>query len=99
MCAPGNTDILCETQLAQSCFANITTPALYKGCMDLPDSDYYMYSLGGYAPCFYYDFNSVENFEITINCMVLWNTTNLTGPVTFDSLQPGYQYRDVIIPA
>jgi len=24
--------------------------------MNLPDSDYYLYSLGGFAPCFYFDF-------------------------------------------
>jgi len=68
MCAPGNTDFVCMTQMSQSCVVNITSPPLYEGCMDRPDSDYYMYSLGGFAPCYYYDFNEVYEFELTLQC-------------------------------
>jgi len=78
MCAPGNSDFLCMTQMAQSCVVNITSPPLYEGCMDLPDSDYYMYSLGGFAPCYFYDFTAVNEFELTLQCQVLVNTTNDT---------------------
>lgn len=43
--------------------------------MNEPDSDYYMYSLGGYAPCFFYDFNAVYEFELTLECRLLVNIT------------------------
>jgi len=55
--------------------------------MDLPDSDYYLYSLGGFAPCFFYDFTATYTFEITLNCQIYSNLTALTT---------GYQYRDVV---
>lgn len=58
--------------------------------MDLPDSDYYLYSLGGFAPCFFYDFTSNYTFEITLNCKIYTDLLNL---------QTGYQYRDVVEPA
>ena len=66
MCAPGNTDALCMTQMDQSCFVNITNPPLYEGCMDRPDSDYYTYSLGGYAPCYFYDMTKEYTFDMLI---------------------------------
>jgi hypothetical protein len=62
--------------------------------MNLPDTEYYFYSLGGFAPCFFYDFNAVEEFEITLNCQVLVDLTQ----AHLDSLKPGYAYRDVITP-
>ena len=87
MCKPGFYDSVCATQLAQSCFVNITSPPLYEGCMDRPDTDYYMYSLGGFAPCFHYDFYDNHTFEFLIQCKVLTDLTNLAT---------GFNYRDVI---
>jgi hypothetical protein len=57
--------------------------------MHRPDSDYYMYSLGGFAPCFYYDFYATHTFEFFIQCKVLTDLTNLPS---------GYNYRDVVSP-
>lgn len=67
--------------------------------MDRPDTDFYMYSLGGFAPCYFYDMTQKYTFEMLIQCAVLVDTTNLTGPspVSTDSLKVGYQYRDVVV--
>lgn len=94
MCAPGSFDVLCATQSLQSCYANITTPAFYKGCNGT-DSAYYMYSLQGYAPCEYFDFSAELTVEVYLNCQLAifpepdTNTTNVTATV-------GFEYRDVI---
>lgn len=56
--------------------------------MDLPDSDYYLYSLGGFAPCYFYDFTSTFTFELTLNCKIFVDNTN--------QLATGYKYRDVV---
>jgi len=45
--------------------------------MDLPDSDYYLYSLGGFAPCFFYDFTQTYTFELTLNCKLFFDNTTL----------------------
>lgn len=97
MCAPHAQDAYCMTQLDQSCFVNITNPPLYKGCNGT-DSDYYMYSLGGYAPCYFYDFTQEYTFDMLIQCKILVDTTNETTPVVqgVDRLRAGYQYRDVV---
>jgi hypothetical protein len=96
MCNPYAKDVLCMTELDQSCFVNITNPPLYKGCNGT-DSDYYMYSLGGYAPCYFYDFTQAYTFDMKIECMLLYNTTNKTDPdPPTDRLLAGYQYRDVV---
>lgn len=91
MCAPGNSGGLCATQLYQSCYVNITNPPIYAGCNGT-DSDYYLYSLGGYAPCFFYNFEKTYTFDFLIQCMVLTENdiVNSTLP------QVGYQYRDVV---
>jgi len=74
MCAPGHSDVLCATLFNQTCFVNITNPPLYEGCTG-EDSDYYLYSLGGYAPCYFYDFTKTYTFEIKLECKILENLT------------------------
>ena len=85
-CSPGYTGGLCATVNNQSCFVNITDPPLYAGC-SYPDTDYYLYSLGGFAPCYWYDFTKTYTFQILIQCMM--QVPNVLGNL-------GYQYRNVI---
>lgn len=90
MCKPGQSDYLCETAAQpgnQSCYVNITNPPLYKGCNGT-DSNYYLYSLGGFAPCYFYDFTKTYTFDVLIQCKVFTNNTL--------KLMTGYQYRDVV---
>lgn len=95
MCQPGNSGADCNaiSTQNQSCFVNITNPPLYKGCNGT-DSDYYMYSLGGYAPCYFYDFTATYRFKLLIQCMAkTYNPTDITNPRV---QQVGYAYRDVV---
>ena len=59
--------------------------------MDLPDSDYYLYSLGGFAPCFFFDFTATYDITVTIECQLV----TLAAPKP-NEIVPGYQYRDVL---
>ena len=47
---------------------NVTEPALYKGCKDKPDSDFYVYSISGFDPCNFYDFTKKNTFKFLLNC-------------------------------
>lgn len=91
MCAPGKTDFLCATAAEQQCFAHILEPNFDQGCTDLPDSDYYMYSLGGYAPCFFFDFSSTIEITVKIECQLV-----TLAAIQSNSIAAGYQYRDVL---
>lgn len=54
-----------------------------------------MYSLGGYAPCYYYDFTATYKFKLLIQCMV--KTPNPVNDITNPFVQQvGYAYRDVV---
>lgn len=56
MCPPGKQDFLCATDTPQKCWVQITDPDFGKGCPEKGDSAYYLYSLQGYAPCYFIDF-------------------------------------------
>lgn len=75
LCAQGYSGSVCATAVAQSCYVNITDPPLWQGCEDRPDTDFYMYSLGGFAPCYTYDFTQTYDFKLLIQCKVLTDTT------------------------
>lgn len=47
---------------------NITSPAFYKGCSERADSPYYLYSVPGYDPCFYLDFETVQDIKYLLVC-------------------------------
>ena len=91
MCAPGRTDFLCQNAAEQQCFVHIREPNFDQGCMGNPDSDYYLYSLGGFAPCFYFDFSATYEITVTIECQLV----TLAAPAP-NEISPGYQYRDVV---
>ena len=61
------------------CQVEIIDPDFSAGCADQPDSAYYMYSLQGYAPCFFYDFTTTIDITVNINCQMI-NSTNVTIP-------------------
>jgi len=99
VCPKGTGDWLCATDLYTKCYVNITDPPLYEGCADKPDSAYYLYSVPGFSPCFFFDFTSTTPFNLKyeLNC----KSVNTTGEMaTIDENEmTGYQYRDVVAPA
>lgn len=72
---------------------NITEPAFYKGCQK-EDSPYYMYSIPGYDPCFYFDFSKTADIKFKLTC----RSIDDTGVVELNQQNVGYQYRDVVVP-
>lgn len=71
---------------------HILEPDFDSGCADLPDSSYYIYSLGGYAPCFYLDFsirdfkymsNKNQTLTVTTNPAQMNGSANITFPLNF----------------
>ena len=68
VCPPGTVDYVCATELYTRCYINITNPPFYEGCQDqFEDSFYYMYSIPGFSPCFWYNFNSSIDVEFELN--------------------------------
>lgn len=53
----------CSLRAFTMCYVNITEPALYEGC-NSADSEDYVFSIAGYDPCNFYDF---DNDTITIS--------------------------------
>jgi hypothetical protein len=67
-CPAGFTGFLCDTASYNKCYVNVTEPALYKGCKDKADSDYYVYSIQGFDPCFYFDFSKSYTMKYLLQC-------------------------------
>ena len=60
---------MCATELYTRCYINITEPALYKGCEDkYEDSFYYLYSIPGFSPCYFFNFSNPLTVEFDLNC-------------------------------
>ena len=74
------------------CQVVIKDPDFSAGCSDLPDSDYYMYSLQGYAPCFFFDFTATYDITIQLNCLLI----NSNGVAVPNEVSLGYLYRDIV---
>jgi hypothetical protein len=47
--------------------------------------------LGGFAPCFFFDFSATYDITVTIECQLV----TLAAPLA-NEISPGYQYRDVV---
>ena len=94
VCPQGYAGVDCSNDLYTRCYINITDPALYQGCEDkFTDSFYYLYSVPGFSPCFWFDFSTSITVSYTLNCQQV--TTN--GLVDMEKgPRVGYQYRDVI---
>ena len=94
VCPGGYMDHVCATDLYTRCYINVTNPPFYKGCQDeFEDSFYYLYSIPGFSPCFWFNFSSQIDVEFELNCQQI----NQSGLVTANKdPQVGYPYRDVI---
>lgn len=93
VCPQGVVDYVCETSLYTRCYINITEPAFWEGCEDKEDSFYYLYSVPGFSPCFWYNFSSAIDVEFNLQCQQI--TTDGLVSMT-PSSTVGYPYRDVI---
>ena len=92
VCPKGKSDFECATASYQKCYLNITDPAFYQGCEDKEDSPYYLYSVPGYSPCYFLNFNETYTVEFYITC----RPVDETGLVEVQREEVGYEYRDVI---
>ena len=93
-CPSGFTDYLCNEAAYTKCYVNVTEPALYKGCKDRPDSDYYVYSISGFDPCTKFDFDKKTTVKFMLNCRPID-----TKSVVLENGHPeglGYTYVDVL---
>lgn len=68
VCPKGVVDYVCETNMYTRCYINITEPAFWEGCEDKEDSFYYLYSVPGFSPCFWYNFSSAIDVEFELQC-------------------------------
>lgn len=75
---------------------NITDPPVYdpvNQCqVDRKDSLNYVFSIPGFDPCFYFDFEKTYTFEFKLNCKVL----NHEGLVELKETSVGYEYKDIV---
>ena len=70
------------------------------GCTDRPDSEYYTFSQGGFAPCNPIDFTVKQEIKFKLNCMnYAPDDDSVKGTFTKLKAEVGYPYRDVIEPA
>lgn len=77
------------------CYINMTEPALYKGCAkDKEDSDYYVYSIQGFDPCFFYDFTKSYTFKYLLQCRGV-NSNGVVVPGGHPE-GVGYKYKNVV---
>ena len=81
------------------CYVNITEPNLSEGCANKTDSAYYLYSIPGFSPCFFFDFTSKTPFELGYNLNCKQMDTDGQMAAVKETEFTGYQYRDVVTPA
>lgn len=56
-CPAGFVGSRCQFADYRKCYVNMTEPALYAGCQGkFEDSEFYDYTIQGFDPCFFYDF-------------------------------------------
>jgi hypothetical protein len=93
ICPKGRGDYLCATAGEFKCYINMTEPALYEGCADkFEDSAYYLYSIPGFSPCFWFDFDTVVSMKYKLECRS--SNANMMN----EEEVAGYEYRDVVTP-
>ena len=66
---------------------------MYEGCSK-PDSDYYVYSIQGFDPCFFYDFTQEYEFKYKLNCKPINDEGVVKPQGHVENL--GYNYADVV---
>ena len=96
ICPEGFYGLYCETQLYTKCLVNITDPPVYdtvNQCqVKREDTLNYVFSIPGFDPCFYFDFEKTYTLEFMLNCRVL----NHRGLVEMSDTGVGYEYEDVL---
>lgn len=94
-CPAGYTGYLCGTSSFNKCYVNITEPALHKGCKDKEDSDYYVYSIQGFDPCFFFDFTKSYKMKYNLQCRPVDEKGVVLPNGHPEGL--GYKYSDITI--
>lgn len=95
MCPSGYTGALCATQLLRKCQVQITKPNLAKGCRNgKKDSEYYVYSIQGYDPCHFFDFDKNYTIDYKINCKDVNSLTQVVDKGHPEQI--GFNYYDLV---
>mmetsp|Transcript_5732 Transcript_5732/g.9831 ORF Transcript_5732/g.9831 Transcript_5732/m.9831 type:complete len:360 (+) Transcript_5732:595-1674(+) len=97
-CPSGYVGSLCQLQDYTKCYVNVTEPALSAGCKNREaDSDYYVYSINGFAPCHYFDFEKAYTFKFKLDCRPVTSLDVVKENGHQEGVQ--YEYNDVVVPA
>ena len=93
-CPSGFKGAYCQIAAYNKCYVNITSPALFEGCAGkYQDSDYYLYSIQGFDPCNFFDFESTTKIKFRLDCRPVDDKS-----VVLKSGHPegiNYDYKDV----
>ena len=80
--------------MSTKCIVELTKPDTSLRDCPMEDTDDYLHSLGGFRPCFFYDFESKYEWRYKLDCRSM--TAN--GLVMTKPQHVGYEYVDVLIP-
>ena len=83
MCQSGFYGLNCETHLYSKCLVNITSPPVHDVTKcEIPqiDSMDYLFSIEGFAPCWYFDFTKSYDIKYKLNCKAI----GVDGEVSID---------------
>lgn len=93
-CPAGFKGAYCQIADYHKCYVNITSPALYKGCQGkYPDSDFYLYSIKGFDPCNFFDFEKSTNIKFRLDCRPVDENSVVLKNGHKEGI--GYDYKDV----
>ena len=94
-CPSGYTGHLCKTKNAVTCFVQITDPNMAAGCSDqYEDSDDYVYSIQGYDPCHFFDFDEKTTIKYRLTCRAM-NAENRALETGYPE-RVGFEYIDLV---
>lgn len=102
VCPKGHNGHLCAGLTPVKCYVRITNPDLSIGCSDRPDTAYYLYSIPGFSPCYFFDFSAgqyspaIPEYPLgfRLECRDIAPNGNMAA---IDPKEhTGYEYRDVV---
>lgn len=98
ICPSGYTGHLCKTALPNQCFVQITQPNLAAGCSEqFEDSDYYVYSIQGYDPCYFFNLEKKTTIKYKLTCQAINSNFEVIEGGHPEGL--GFKYSDILDPA
>ena len=94
VCPEGFHGINCQLPMSIKCIVNLTEPDTSMKDCPVIDTDEYLHSLGGFRPCFFYDFEQVYEWRFKLDC----RSMTASGLRMIDKQALGYEYLNVLVP-